>query len=68
MKRINNNVKIYFVFLEPYYNIESDIKFKVLLTKLKSLFSPDKRLILNFFVMKNTIENNRIYENIKILN
>ena len=68
MKRINNNAKIYFVFLEPYYNIESDIKFKVLLTKLKSVFSPDKRLILNFFVMKNTIENNRIYENIKILN
>ena len=65
---IKNNVKIHFVFLEPYYNIESDIKFKVLLTKLKSVFSPNKRLILNFFIMKNTIENNRIYENIKILN
>ena len=68
IKKEHINKNYFVIFLEPYYNINSNDKYIIIMHRIKNIFSPKKKLILNNLIMKNTIEYNTIHRNIKIMN
>ena len=68
IKKNHINKNYFVIFLEPYYKINSNDKYIILMHRIKNIFSPKKKLILNNLIMKNTIEYNTINKNISILN
>lgn len=68
IKKEHINKNYFVLFLEPYYKINSNDKYIILIHRIKNIFSSKKKLIINNLIMKNTIEYNTIYKNINIFN